>query len=110
MEKKKLDELEDEVEILDENEDCIMTFEDENGKLIDYVLIAEFPYKEGYYFLVQPKELPEGMADDEAMVFEVIDYEDDEDYVVRPVEDDNLVDEVFAEYNRIWKVVDDSDK
>lgn len=96
----------DEVEIIEEDEDRIITLEDDEGNEIEYILIAEFPYKEGYYFLMQPKILPEDMEEDEAIAFEVIDLSDDEeDYELREIEDEEEENEIFEEYYRLLETI-----
>ena len=41
------------------------------------------------------------MGKDEAVVFEVVAGEENDEFVV--VDDDDIIDEVFAEYNRVYE-------
>ena len=50
--------------------------------------------------ILQPGERPDEMGQDEAVVFEVIAGEDNDEFVV--VDDEDVIDEVFTEYNRLY--------
>ena len=56
-------------------------------------------YKNENYSILQPIELFEGMAEDEALVFKIGVAENGEDRF-EMVTDDELIDLVFAEYNK----------
>ena len=55
-----------------------------------------------FYAILQPVELIEGMADDEALVFKVSRSENGEDKFEIEL-DDSVVDAVFAEYNKLYE-------
>lgn len=82
-----------------ENDD-IVTLKSADGENIDFVEIAGIAKKGNFYVILQPVELLEGMADDEALVFKVERTESGEDkYTI--VIDDEIIDAVFEEYYKL---------
>ena len=81
-------------------DDGIITLRSADGEEIDFLDIAGIAYGGKYYAIVQPVELLEGMAEDEALVFQVErDNEGNDKFTI--VLDDEIIDAVFAEYNRL---------
>ena len=88
-------------EMLDEEfADDIITLTTESGEEVDFVEIAGIAHKGKFYAILQPVELLDGMDDDEALVFEVVRNADGSDGF-NVVLDDEIIDAVFAEYNRL---------
>ena len=88
-------------EMLDEEyEDDIVTLMTESGEEVDFVEIAGIAHNGKFYAILQPVELLEGMDDDEALVFEVVRNADGSDGF-NVVLDDEIIDAVFEEYNRL---------
>ena len=88
-------------EMLDEEyADDIVTLMTESGEEVDFVEIAGIAHNGKFYAILQPVELLEGMDDDEALVFEVVRNADGSDGF-NVVLDDEIIDAVFAEYNRL---------
>ena len=84
-----------------ENEkDDIITLHTADGEAIDLVEIAGIAYGGNFYAILQPVELLEGMEEDEAIVFKVTHNEDGDDELQVELDDD-IVDAVFEEYNRL---------
>lgn len=83
----------------DKNDD-IVTLLSATGEKIDFVEIAGIAHKGNFYAILQPVELIEGMADDEALVFKVSRGENGEDKFEIEL-DDEIIDAVFAEYNKL---------
>ncbi len=81
-------------------DDDIVTLMSADGEEIDFVEIAGIAHKGEFYAILQPVELIEGMQDDEALVFHVTRTESGEDKF-EVVLDDEIIDAVFAEYNRL---------
>ena len=82
-----------------ENDD-IVTLTTADGEEVDFVEIAGIAYKGNFYAILQPVELLDGMEEDEALVFSVkrgINGEDNFEIVT----DDDIIDAVFAEYDRL---------
>ena len=81
-------------------EDDIVTLLSADGEEVDFVEIAGIAHKGNFYAILQPVELLEGMDDDEALVFEVVRNADGSDGF-NVVLDDEIIDAVFEEYNRL---------
>ena len=89
-------------DLLDNNDDGIITLYNEAGEAIDFVEIAGIAYKGSFYVILQPVELLPGMDEDEALVFEVIRRPDGSDSF-EIVLDDEIIDAVFDEYDRLYE-------
>lgn len=92
-----------------EERDDIVTLLSANGEEIEFVEIAGIAYHGCFYAILQPVELIEGMADDEALVFKVTRLENGEDKFEIEL-DDQIIDAVFAEYNRLLDNYQDNQK
>ncbi|MBR1891209.1 MAG: DUF1292 domain-containing protein [Clostridia bacterium] len=84
----------------DYEDDDIVTLMSADGEEIDFVEIAGIAYKGKMYAILQPVELLDGMDDDEALVFKVTQNRDGEDNFEIETDDD-IIDAVFEEYNRL---------
>ena len=83
-----------------ENTENIVLYNDKDQP-IEFEQIAIIPIEDVNYAILQPVEKVDGVADDEAFAFEVV--EDDEmGDSLRLVEDDNLIDRIFAEYRELY--------
>lgn len=83
------------VEIMDE--ESIITLYDEDENPVEFYEVACVDYEGKFYALLDPVEEMEGVEDGEVFIFEVQPMEDGEDNFL-PVEDEALLDAVFAEY------------
>jgi uncharacterized protein YrzB (UPF0473 family) len=90
MEKSPIDQL------FDENDSDPIVLYGEDGQEVAFEQIALIPLEGRVYVIMQPIELLEGMADDEAIVFEI--QENDDEAVLSIVFDDEIMDAVFAKY------------
>ncbi len=97
----------------DENEfdesDDIVTLLSANGEEIDFVEIAGIAHKGNFYAILQPVELIEGMADDEALVFKVERCDDGSDKF-EIVLDDEIIDAVFKAYYELLDKAQDENE
>ena len=84
----------------EEEEDDIITLRSDNGEEVDFIEIAGIAHKGEFYVILQPVELLEDMEEDEAIVFKVKRGKDGEDKFEIEL-DDEIIDAVFAEYNRL---------
>ncbi|MBQ8413854.1 MAG: DUF1292 domain-containing protein [Clostridia bacterium] len=85
-----------------ENEDDgIITLYSTTGEAIRFVEIAGIAYKRNFYAILQPVELLDGMDEDEALVFKITRRSDGSDSFEIEL-DDNIIDAVFEEYNRLY--------
>lgn len=80
--------------------DDIIVLKSSTGEEIEFVEIAGIAHKGNFYAILQPVILIEGMADNEALVFKVSRDEQGQDKF-EIVLDDEIIDAVFAEYNRL---------
>lgn len=88
-------------EELEEGDD-IVTLMSADGEEIDFLEIAGIAYNGNFYAILQPVELLEGMADDEALVFKVErDNEGNDKFTI--VIDDDIIDAVFVEYGKLYE-------
>lgn len=83
-----------------ENTDNIKLFNEDNEE-VEFEQIALVPLEDKTYAILKPVANLEGIGEDEALVF-VIDEIDDEDCLVI-VEDDEIIDRVFADYYQMLK-------
>lgn len=91
-------------------DDDIITLLSATGEEIDFIEIAGIAHKGNFYAILQPVELMDGMADDEALVFKVSRGEDGEDKFEIEL-DDQIIDAVFTEYNSLLDSMEnDSDE
>lgn len=81
-------------------DDDTITLLSADGEEIDFVEIAGIAHKGSFYAILQPVVLPEGMQEDEALVFKVSRDENGEDHFEIEL-DDEIIDAVFAEYSRL---------
>ena len=90
----------DESEFANEEGDDIVTLTNAAGEEIDFIEIAGIAHNGEFYAMLQPVELLPGMDEDEALVFHVGRDENGEDKF-DIVLDDDIIDAVFEEYNRL---------
>ena len=90
----------DESEFANEEGDDIVTLTNAAGEEIDFIEIAGIAHNGEFYAMLQPVELLPGMDEDEALVFHVVRDENGEDKF-DIVLDDDIIDAVFEEYNRL---------
>lgn len=82
-------------------DDDIVTLRSQTGEDIDFIEIAGIAYEGSFYAILQPVQLLDGMADDEALVFKVVRGEDGND-IFEIVLDDNIIDGVFEQYGILY--------
>ncbi len=78
-------------------EDGIITLMSKEDEEVDFVFIAMAENSSGKYVILQPVELLEGMAEDEALVFSVTHGADGNDRF-EIVINDEMIDSIFADY------------
>ncbi len=88
-------------EELSEEDDDIVTLISENGEEIKFIEIAGIAHKGKFYSILQPVELLDGMAEDEALVFKVSRDENGQDKFDVELDDD-IINAVFEKYNELY--------
>jgi hypothetical protein len=77
----------------------VVTLLTDEGEEIEFIEVAVVTYKNENYSILQPLDLFEGMAEDEAFVFKIGQTETGESRF-EMIMDDELIDIIFAEYNK----------
>lgn len=79
----------------------IVELTDDNGKPLKFYHIGTIEFKKAYYAAFQPAEEIEGLGEDEIVIFEVTGTEDGEESELLPIEDQDLLDEVYEEFCKV---------
>lgn len=85
--------LEDENEIVEEGDEIVELIDD-NGNVLKFKLLDVTEYKGVKYTLLLAAEPNEEIGEDEVVIFRLNEVEE----VLEPIEDDNLLEEVFEFY------------
>lgn len=84
-----------------EDKDRIVTLiDEENGKEVDFDLLLTFSYEGKRYAALQPLEKVEGVEEDEVVLLEIVKEGEEESY--RSIDNEILLDEVFAEFQELF--------
>lgn len=100
LEKTDKNSVPDSINHLVHDDDDIVTLVSEDGENIDFVEVAGIAYGGNFYAILQPVELFDGMADDEALVFKVSKGSDGEDEFEIEI-NDSITKAVFDEYYKL---------
>lgn len=97
-----------------EHEECdcgcddIVELFDDNGNPLKFYHIGTIEFKKAYYAAFQPAEEIEGLEEDEIVIYEVNGINDDESELL-PIEDQDLLDEVYEEFCKVMEEDEDED-
>ena len=91
--------------IYDENNNQDIILYNEKNEPVDFEQIAFIPLEERDFVILRPVKPFEGLAEDEALVFEMVEENDEQNLVM--VVDDEQIDLVFAEYNKLYDEMND---
>lgn len=88
--------------LFDEDDVSPISLFNEKGEEVKFEQIALIPIEDDIYAILKPIEQMEGIGEDEALVFEIVesDNEDDGDYL-NLVSDIDVIDKVFEVYNKL---------
>lgn len=75
---------------------------DENEQPVEFEQIAIIPIKEEVYAVLRPVKKMEGLEEDQAIVF-LLDETNEGDEVLSVVDNDETIDLVFEEYERLFR-------
>ena len=81
---------------IENQEDEIITLYDENGKPVQFTVIATIPYQDDSYFIMQPVEAFEGMEENEAFVLKLAEHNGKDAYEIETDE------EIISGINEIY--------
>ena len=76
-----------------------VTLTTDEGEDIEFEIVTELALGEDFYALMQPVKPLDGVAEDEALVFRIIETDDGDEYEL--VIDDDILDGVFESYNNM---------
>lgn len=93
-------------EVLEEEEDRIIELVDDEGNAEKFFHIATIDYKGAWYCFFQKAEPETEEEEDEVVMFRL----DDETQELLPLEDEQLMDEVFAEFCHQYEEFENSDE
>lgn len=89
-------------QIFDENDSDNIVLHNEKGQAVEFEQIAVIPlHGEALYVILRPVVTLPGLAEDEALVFAIVSEYGEE--VLKLVEEDAVIDEVFAEYYELLR-------
>lgn len=91
-----------------EEQNTLVTLIDEEGKEVEFDLVATFDYEKKRYAALLPMDDVEGVGEDEVVILEIVKTPDGEVY--RPIENEVLLDEVFNEFLEILDEMADGDE
>lgn len=106
MSEKNKEELKNPIDCLfDENDNSPISLFNEKGEEVKFEQIAIIPIDEQIYAILKPMEEMEGIGEDEALVFEIVegeagDGEEGGDFL-NLVSDIDIIDKVFDIYNKL---------
>lgn len=86
--------------LFDENNTGNITLFNEKNEPVEFEQIAIIPLVGKVYAILKPTAKIDGVKDDEAFVFEVVEDEENGD-TLKLVEEDKIIDTVFIEYNKL---------
>jgi len=84
--------------LLDVEDNEPITLYDENDNAVKFEQIALIPYEEKLYAMLKPIDKMEGVGEDEGVIFVFEDNEQTNEQFLKVVNDDKIIDAVFALY------------
>ena len=96
-----------------EEDENLVELIDEEGNTLQFEHLMTFEYKKEWYVALAPLFLPEEASDDEdegdeVSIYHIVGEEDNES--LETIDDDELLDEVFAEFCNQYEDFEDSDE
>jgi putative Holliday junction resolvase len=112
LQRKKQEKLQKEKEMSkdfeqEEYEENIIELEDEDGNAVSFLHVGTIQYKGEWYCFFQKAEPETEEEEDEVVIYHLVG--EGEDQLLQPMEDDQLMDEVFAEFCKEYEEYEDSD-
>ena len=90
-----------------EEQNTLVTLIDEQGREVEFDLVATFDYEKKRYAALIPIDEVENVDENEVVILEIVKSPDGERYL--PIENDVLLDEVFNEFLEILDEMADGD-
>lgn len=92
--------------IFDEENDEPVYLYDENDNKVAFDQVAVIPLNDDVFVILKPIEPMDDVGEDEALVFEICEDDEGEEFI-QLVVDEDVVDEVFAEYYKLLEEDED---
>ncbi len=89
------------IEELDEMEDDVIVFADDEGNEIEFTEVASFQYEDQWYVALQPVETNDEWVDDEVMFCKVVVDESEEYEEFIPIDDEALNSKLLETLNEL---------
>ncbi len=86
-------------QLFDENNFDNIFLEDENHKKVEFKQIGLIPLDERVFAVLQPVKNVFDLAEDEALVFEIVEDKNPDESYIELCQDEEIIDKVFAELN-----------
>ncbi len=98
--------------LFDEDDTSPISLFNEKGEEVKFDQIALIPIEEQVYAILKPIEQMEGIGEDEALVFEIVENESDEgdSEYLNLVSDIDIIDKVFEIYNKLMDEEEEKQK
>ena len=91
-----------------EEQNTLVTLIDEQGREVEFDLVATFDYEKKRYAALIPLDDVDTVNEDEIVILEIVKSADGERYL--PIQNDILLDEVFNEFLEILDEMADGDE
>jgi len=103
MSEENLEEIKNPIDSLfDEDDNDPIALFNEKGEKVEFEQIALIPIEDDIYAILKPIETMEGVGDDEALVFQIVEPEnEEEEEYLNLVSDISVIDKVFEVYNKL---------
>ncbi len=95
-------------ELIEEEEEEVVTFVDEDGNEIDFDVIAVLDYKDLWYIYLSPVKPTEGFEEGDLFICRIDEDENSEELYV-PVEDEALLSDLMEEFDKLVESEEDED-
>lgn len=99
--------MQEEERLDEEYEDDIIELEDDEGNVESFAHVGTIEYKGEWYCFFQKAEPETEEEEDEVVVYRLV--VEGEEQRLLPIEDDALMDEVFAEFCKEYEAYEDSE-
>ena len=103
--KKEVEKMNDEKEIYDDEEERIIELQDDEGNVERFLHIGTIEYRNDWYCFFQKAEPETEEEEDEVVMFRL----DKDNETLLPLEDEQLMDEVFAEFCHQYEEFENSE-
>lgn len=90
------------------NDEDIVVLKDEDGRDVKFLHIMTFDFEDSFFVALTPEEEVDGIQNGEVILLEIMEDEDGNDCYI-PIEDEQKLDKVWAEFERLYYEDDDDD-